>query len=245
MTGTRSGEKRSGFCRLAVVAGMLAVSSHALAVPGKIVILRHGEKQDKYALCDVGRERSLALGFRYLGGNAADSVLPSEGPAALLAITLHTLETLSPVANIWGKPVVTYSAVPLPDQSDEEKDLLLNKLTQAAARDVLNNPLWEGKTVVMAWEHKRIASKSLEKDYPGEKITLRQLLNLDRLDGVPASWDGSNYDYLWIVTYGNPGSAVPTGFRMLKQVYGAPYDDLPSNDWGKKPEFPSGSECKE
>jgi hypothetical protein len=135
MTGTSSGEKRSGFHRLAVVAGMLAVSSHVLAVPGRIVILRHGGKQDKYALCDVGRERSLALGVQYLGGHTADSVLPSEGPAALLAITLHTL--------------------------------------------------------------------------------------------------------------GNPGSAVPTGFRMLKQVYAAPYDDLRSNDWGKKPELPSGSECKE
>ncbi|AAU90780.1 hypothetical protein MCA0069 [Methylococcus capsulatus str. Bath] len=140
MRGMRSGEKRSGFYRLAVVAGMLAVCSHALAVPGKIVILRHGEKQDDCASCDVGRERSPALGVRYLGGNTADSVLPSEDPAALPAITLHTLETVSPVANIQGKPVVTCSAVPLPDQSDGEKAPLLNKLARAAARDVLNDP---------------------------------------------------------------------------------------------------------
>lgn len=229
---------------LVTVVGMLVTTPEVLAVPGKIIILRHGEKENKYALCDTGIDRSLALGVQYLGKNAADSLFPAEGPEAVLAITLHTLETIAPAANTWGKPVITYSSVPLPDPSDKEKDLLLNQLTQQAAQDALANPLWNGKTVVLVWEHKHIASKKLEDDYPGQEITLRQLLNLDQLDGVPTTWEGSNYDYFWIVDYGNAGSAVPTGFQTLQQDFAPPYDDLPSNDWGKKEHLPSGSKCK-
>jgi hypothetical protein len=31
------------------------------AEPARVIILRHGEKQDKYRLCDVGTRRSRAL----------------------------------------------------------------------------------------------------------------------------------------------------------------------------------------
>jgi hypothetical protein len=35
---------------------------------------------------------------------------------------------------------------------------------------------WQGKTVVMVWEHKHIANKKLEHSFPREAVTLRQLL---------------------------------------------------------------------
>lgn len=228
----------------AAAAGMLAEIPEVRAVPAQIIILRHGEKENKYALCDIGVERSQALGVQYLGKNGTASLLPVEGAEAWLAITLHTLETAAPAADSWSKPVVTFSSVPLPDQSDAEKDIQLNQLTQEAAQGVLTNPQWEGKTVVMVWEHKHIASKKLEGDYPGQKITLRQLLNLDQLSSVPDTWEGSNYDYFWIATYGNPASTVPTSFQSLQQDFAKPYDDLPANDWGNKEKLPSGSKCK-
>jgi hypothetical protein len=56
----------------------------------------------------------------------------------------------------------------------------LNRRTQEAARDLMVNTLWQGKTVVMVWEHKHIANKKLEKRFPEEAVTLRQLLKLDQ-----------------------------------------------------------------
>src|SRR6185436_4855959 len=56
---------------------------------------------------------------------------------------------------------------------------------------------WDGKVVVMVWEHKHIADKKLTR-------TLRNLLNLDKLTGkdhVHETWQGSNYDYFWSVEY--------------------------------------------
>jgi hypothetical protein len=97
--------------------------------------------------------------------------------------------------------------------------------------DVMTEPRYDGKTVVMVWEHKHIANKKLERSFSEEKVTLRQLLNLDQLKGVPKTWPSGTYDYFWIVEYGNQASDVPTRFSMVRQEFGTPYDAVPSNDW--------------
>ena len=220
----------------------------AEAVPKEIIILRHGEKQDSYRLCSVGQQRSLALQANYLGKGAANNLFPTgTGPDGIFAITLHTLELASPIAQSWGVPIQLYSVVPLSGLDRKGEVRQLNLRTQQAARDVLTNPKWDGKTVVMVWEHDHIAKKKLEKAFPNERVTLRQLLNLDKLPksaGVPETWPGSNYDYFWIVTYGNPGSDIPTGFTVKKQVFPAPYQAVPSKDWGKPEPLPKGSKCE-
>ena len=216
----------------------------ALATPARIIILRHGEKATAYKLCDVGRERAEALATTYLGRGAAKSLFPSgEAPAAILAITLHTLELASPSAASWGAPLTLYSLLPDKDADEDEKAELLNRRTQEAAHDVMTDPRYAGKTVVMVWEHKHIANKKLEDAFPGEAVTLRQLLKLDKLHGVPEKWPSGTYDYFWIAEYGNQGSDVPTRFSMVKQEFGAPYDELPSNDWDQPNELESESGC--
>ena len=72
---------------------------------------------------------------------------------------------------------------------------------------------------------------SSKQKFPGEAVTLRQLLQLDTLKDVPETWPSSNYDYFWIVDFAG-GSTTPTGFRMVKQEFGGRYAKLPSNDWG-------------
>ena len=57
-------------CSLLLLASVSAHASSAGATPAQIVILRHGEKQDAYRLCDVGVQRSLALAAQYLGKGA-------------------------------------------------------------------------------------------------------------------------------------------------------------------------------
>src|SRR6478672_5246486 len=94
--------------RLALVALLcLSGPGAVLATPARIIILRHGEKADKWKLCEIGRQRADALALNYLGKGAAKSLF-TEGndPAFFFAITLHTLELASPAAASWSKPLI-------------------------------------------------------------------------------------------------------------------------------------------
>lgn len=216
---------------------------NANATPSQVIVLRHGEKQDAYRLCEVGVQRSLALAAQYLGKDAKDSLFArGRTPDAFIAITLHTLELVSPAAQSWGKPVILYSALPMHGQTAEQATAILNRRTQEAVRDVMTSAQWQGKTLVMVWEHHHIADRQLEKQFPGEKVTLRQLLNLD-MPSVPETWQGDNFDYFWIVDYAKGGSR-PTRFQARKQVFAAPFTGVPSNDWGAPPSYPANSKCE-
>ena len=250
-TGAKHGiGRRCGICRvgaalLSAALLILLIAPVVDAVPKRIIILRHGEKQDGYRLCAVGQQRSLALLENYLGKGAAKSLFPvGTRPAGIFAVTLHCLELASPAAQSWDLPLQLYSVVPGDNQTNEEETLQLNKRTQEAARAVLTDPRWDGKIVVMVWEHDHIAKADLETQFPHEKVTLRQLLNLDILPNVPENWDGGNYDYFWIVDYGIPGLAIPTKFTSKKQEFRAPYDTVPSNAWGTSENLPEDSGCK-
>jgi hypothetical protein len=213
----------------------------ALAEPARIIILRHGEKAGAWKLCGVGQARADALAATYLGRNAAQSLFAAgEEPAAFLAITLHTLELAAPAAATWDLPVTMFSV--LPQKGADVFDKAFDRRTQEAAAELLANPAWQGKTVVMVWEHKHIANAKLVAKSPGEAVTLRQLLQLDRLKDVPETWPSGNYDYFWIVDYAG-GSATPTGFRMVKQAFEGRYSKLPANDWGAPNGLTSDSQC--
>lgn len=175
-------------------------------------------------------------------GRNATKFANGEEPAFFFAITLHTLELAGPSAASWSKPLILYSVVP--DESDDD-DLhvkALNRRTQEAAANIMQNPALNGKTIVMVWEHKHIANAKLEAKSPGKAVTFRQLLQLDKLKDVPETWPSGNYDYFWIVDYAG-GSTTPTGFRMVKQALDGRYAELPINDWGAPNGLTSDSEC--
>jgi hypothetical protein len=226
---------------VAAVIASCVESATAVATPRTVIVLRHGEKQNAYALCQTGQDRARALAAQYLGKGAANSLFTgAEEPAAFFAITLHTLGLASPAAASWGLPVTMFSVMP---GAKTGFDTALNTRTQEAVRALMTDPRWSGKTVVLVWEHHHIADKALEQKFPRQQITLRQLLNLDKIAGVPETWPGQNYDYFWIVQYGTPGSDVPTGFQSVKQTFTAPFQTVPSNDWGTKEPLPRGSKC--
>ncbi|BAT58547.1 hypothetical protein GJW-30_1_01073 [Variibacter gotjawalensis] len=218
--------------------------SAAAATPEQIIILRHGEKQDAYRLCQVGVQRSLALAAQYLGKGAEQSLFSGGSkPDAFIAITLHTLELVSPSARSWNMPVILYSVLPMRGQTAAQTTAILNQRTQEAVRDVLANPAWDGKTVVMVWEHHHIADLALEKQFPNDKITLRQLFNLDVNTTLPETWSGDNFDYFWIVNFAK-GSNRPTSVEVRKQVFTGSFASVPSNDWAKPPTYPANSKCE-
>jgi hypothetical protein len=232
---------RRGLVFLFACAILCGLTLPVLALPKTVIILRHGEKENDFALCRVGVDRSLALAAQYLGQGAKQSLFRSgETPAAFFAITLHTLELASPAAATWEMPVVTFTAVPLPGIDLTPQ---LNLRTQQAVGALMDDPRYDGKTVVMIWEHHHIADRKLELKFPDQKATLRQLLNLDKLPDVPDTWPGQTYDYFWIVEFGTSGSRVPVSFRMARQDFAAPFDKVPSNEWGKRAKLPFGNKC--
>jgi hypothetical protein len=216
----------------------------ALAAPARIIILRHGEKANPWKLCETGAERAEALAETYLGAKASKSLFADgEQPAFFFAITLHTLELASPSVASWSKPIILYSVVPDESDDDELHVKALNERTEEAAANIMQNPALNGKTVVMVWEHKHIANEKLEDKFAGEAVTLRKLLKLDILPGVPKTWPGDNYDYFWIVDF-PANSNVPSKFTMVKQEFSGPFGDLPQNDWGEPNALDTASGCK-
>ena len=211
------------------LAGLAALAATvAEAQPSRVIILRHAEKLNAYALCDLGGERADALAKQYLGQGATHSLFaPGERPAAFMAVTLHPLETITPAAQSWGLPVIDYSVIPNKDEDEDATEAEINARTQEAARDLMSSHEFDGKTVVVAWEHKHIASRKLEKDYRGQEVTFRQLL---RLAQAPDSWSDTNYDYFWIVDYA-PGNPNPIKFQAVKQTFTSPFDAIPAPDW--------------
>ncbi len=213
---------------LLALAGMVGAEA-AEARPARIVILRHGEKKNGAELCTVGQLRAQALSDQYLGKGAPgnDAMFGKGGtPDAFFAITPHTQETATPSAQSWGKQLTVFS-VPEKDP-DEEHDL--DKETQKAAA-ALNTSDYDGKIVVVVWEHKHIANKDLNK----KDDTLRELLKLDDIPDakVPKTWEGANYDYFWIIDY---SGSKPT-YSVVQQEYTAAADaQVPNNAWGEEPD---------
>ena len=198
----------------------LSLSSSAFAEPARIIILRHAEKLNKHELCEIGSRRAEALAGQFLGKGAAQSLFAAgEKPAAILAVTIHSLETISPTAQSWELPAIVYSVLPSDDK--DLKDVELNRRTREAAQDALTDPRYAGKTIVMSWEHKHIADAKLEAKFPNEQVTLRQLLHLEKFADAPKDWPEGNYDYFWIVDF-TPGKPAPTGFHMVRESFKRP-----------------------
>jgi hypothetical protein len=218
-------------CGLALLLAVGAVPTIAHAHPSEIILLRHPEKLDRFELCPIGKERAEALAHQYLGKGASQSLFPpGVSPAAIVAITMHSLELAAPVADTWNLPVTTYSVLPTSDKRTFEREL--NNATRSAAHAVMSDPNYQGKPVIMVWEHNHIARTRLEREFPGQQVTLEQLFNIDKLPDVPKDWFSQNYDYFWIVRFADSGSDVPTSFEMMRQNFLAPYNNLPDNGWG-------------
>jgi len=213
---------------LTALAGVLGPGA-SQAHPARIVLLRHGEKQNKAELCSVGALRAQALAAQYLGKGAPENkAIFGDGgrPDAFFAITVHTQETAAPSAESWGQKLTVF---PAEDESE------LDKQTKAAAA-ALASPAYEGKVVVVVWEHKHIAKKELNES----GVTFWSLLDLHKIAAgdAPKTWEGVNYDEFWIIDYTTP---KPT-FKPLPQEYtAAAYAQVPNNGWGEevnKAQFP-------
>lgn len=221
-----------------------SASTLAEAAPERLVIIRHGEKLNTWNLCNTGLERAQALNRQYLGVNATAPVFPTDPPAAILTLTIHTIETAQPTAHSRNIPTINYVTLPAAGLSDAQLEAVMNHQNRLAVHDLMNDPRYNGKQVLMFWEHFHTASAALEARYPGEQVTLRQLLKLDQAPfdkQVPATWPDSNYNFFWIIDF-NPDGSIKA-FNTQRQHYDGRFATLPDNDWGSPENLPATSLC--
>lgn len=234
-----------GPVRLALLAlSTWGFSAACIAAPERLVIVRHGEKLNTWQLCQTGLDRAQALSDQYLGAHATDPLFANEAPAAIMTLTIHTSETAEPTAHSWGMPTTNYLALPNNDLSAAQLEAKTNHQNRLAVHDLMNNPRYTGKQVLMFWEHFHTASAALEARYPNELVTLRQLLKLDQppfASQVPATWPDGNYNFFWIIDFHPDGSVK--AFSTKRQRYSGRYASLPNNDWGAPEPLPTNSPC--
>ena len=231
--------------RLALFAlSTLVFSATCLAAPERLVIVRHGEKLNTWQLCQTGQDRAQALSVKYLGAGATSPLFPSDPPAAILTMSIHTSETAQPTAHARNIPTTNYLSLPNAGVTAAELEATMNHQNQLAVHDLLNDSRYNGKQVLMVWEHYHIASAALEAHYPGEQVTLRQLFKLDQppfASQVPSTWPDGNYNFFWIIDF-NPDGSIKT-FNTKRQSYSGRYATLPNNDWGTPEDLPDNAHC--
>ncbi len=165
----------------------------AVAQPAQVFLFRHAEKPGDEAavhLSPRGEERARSL-VKLLGRG---STFTSNAPIAAIyatRVTKHghgsrTSETVTPLAHDLGLPVLT----PFPSE-----------LGSLLARDVLKNPDYRGKSVIICWTHHEIS------DLAGA-LGFRP---------KPEPWKDKVFDRLWIIRPGGPATALESlPQRLLK-----------------------------
>jgi hypothetical protein len=182
------------FLLCSVVLTMLVVPVNA--VPKRVIILRHGEKEPVCGnLSPRGVLRSLALA-QFFTNNPP--ILCNRIPKAFFACEPRTIQTITPTAesfpqtrNIPFQHVNDYFALP-----DVDRPRLV-QVTQQVSREILNNQKYTNKILVVCWEHRNIP-------------LLAHLLGALQ---APDVWPDESFDMFWVITY-NCGSV---DFKMLPQ----------------------------
>jgi hypothetical protein len=170
-----------GMKYLALPFVLFLISQTAFALPAQVLIIRHGEKPKKgNELNSAGRKRAVKLAPFFETNPAVNQYGQI---AAIYAMapkdatgTLRPIETVTPTAQALGLTLNTSF------QKDE---------ITALAQSILSNPLYNGRTVLICWEHDVIP-------------TITAALGLET---SPKSWDGDKvFDRMWILTYATDGS---------------------------------------
>lgn len=183
---------------LILVIGYLIGPVVAVAAPAQIVIVRHGEKpaDDSIFLSQQGCLRAYSLPKFFLNNPMVNQF---GTPVAVFAMaakddtsgdpdsSVRPIETIAPTAQVLGLKV-----------EDPAKRLEFSKIVSA----VMNNSAYDGKTVLLAWEHKAIP-----------KLVGAFGFNVGHGNG---SWPGDIYDQAWVLRPADmsiaiiPEKALPT-----------------------------------
>jgi hypothetical protein len=176
LRGGGNNEKGVVMRRCSLLVGLVVlVAARAIAQPAQVIIIRHAEKPDEgNELSLQGEERAAALVPYFL---KTDEVLKFKTPVAIYAqrpkgptSSLRSIQTVKPLAD----------ALHLRVNDSFERDDFKNMVD-----DIVHKKEYEGRMVLICWEHKVIPEIALEFG----------------VEDAPTKWPGEDFDRTWVITF--------------------------------------------
>ncbi|MBW4551649.1 MAG: hypothetical protein KME35_11140 [Aphanocapsa sp. GSE-SYN-MK-11-07L] len=176
---------------LTLMALLDLLGQSALALPGQIVILRHGNKDMQNPadtnLDAAGLNRAIALPNILLKRYGKPATIFAPQPIPPNGNNIRSLQTITPTAIQAGVNINTQYTV------GQEADL---------ARFLLTDQTLNGKTVFVTWEHDHIP-------------------NLATALGIknPEKWRGKDFDSIWRITFSGQQAQIAIESEGLGNQY--------------------------
>ena len=178
-----------------IVALFFMVTSYANATPKQVVIVRHGDKlleDPGQTLSQTGYLRAVALSQYYVKYfNSVPDIVFAANPMPSYD-SFREIQTVAPLVNIasglGNKLTISHP------YSVGQEDVM--------TKEILSNESYDGKNILICWEHGHINS------------ILNGL-------GIPGSikWKGSDFDTVYIVTFTENGEAIQANAERLDNQY--------------------------
>jgi len=181
----------------AFAAAALFCSAAAFAAPAQVIFIRHAEKPgNSNELSEKGFRRAQALVKFFLSEPAVTRYGP---PAAIYAAapkhedsSIRSIQTVTPLAKAVRLSI--------------NKDFTRGE-TRKLARSIMQNPAYEGKMVLVCWQHGALVDAV--RDLAEESGASQKLLK-----ALPLEWPDEIFDRAWILDF-DRGSAA--SFRNIPQ----------------------------
>lgn len=162
-----------------------------LAKPSHVILIRHAEKLEddsEQHLSTKGKERAAALVPYFMNRETLPKItdlraIYAQKPPHPERSSLRPIETVQPLADALKLKVLT------PWKRDEYKGLV---------REIMQNPRYDGKTVLICWEHNLLVEIARE----------------FKPDNPPSDYPGKRFDRTWIITFQTDGKRT---FKDLPQ----------------------------
>jgi len=176
-----------------LIAAALLGAGTAFAAPAQVIFIRHAEKPaDGPGLSAQGFKRADAL-VKFFKTNPA--VTRYGNPVAIYAAapknedsSIRSIQTVTPLARAIGVRV---------------DDSFTRGQTGKLVRAIMENPAYEGRLVLVCWQHTRLVDAAVElAEYNNSSVS------------VPLLWDDGAFDRVWILDLKN-GQVV--SFKDLPQ----------------------------
>lgn len=179
---------------------ILAALSAVGATPKKVIIIRHAEKMQGGTRLNLrGYERSAALAYYFSGTPLYNNPAPTHVFAPGLIepdAPVRSIQTCTSIATHYNVPVnIDYP----------------HNATERLAQELLNNPKYNGSTVLLCWGHGHIRP---------------MVLALGGED--PGKWPNNIFDQVYLLTFdGSPKPKLQTILQKLMFGDRASFSDKP------------------
>ncbi len=163
-------------------AAALALAAQAFAAPAQVIFIRHAEKPENGSeLSEKGWKRAEALVWFF---QTSPAVTQHGTPYAIYAAapknedsSIRSIQTVTPLANALNKKINTE---------------FTRGQTHKIAVDIMENPAYTGKMVLVCWQHTNITEIVRElAEYNGTAT--------DAQVSLPAAWPDQSFDRAWIL----------------------------------------------